>query len=40
VKKRLEAMAYEDKYGKLFPKVLETHNKDIGEIKRGIAGFG
>jgi hypothetical protein len=36
VKKILEAMAYEDKDGKLFPKLLETHNKDIGEIKRGM----
>jgi hypothetical protein len=32
-------MAYEDKDGKLFPKLLETHNKDIGEIKGGTAGF-
>jgi len=32
-------MTYEDKDGKLFPKLLETHTKDIGEIKRGIAGF-
>jgi len=33
-------MTYEDKDGKLLPKLLETHNRDICEIKRGIAGFG
>ena len=30
-------MAYEDKDGKLFPKLAETHNKDTGKIKRGNA---
>lgn len=33
-------MAYEDEDGKLFPKLLETHNKDIGEKKTESAGFG
>jgi hypothetical protein len=33
-------MAYEDKDGKCFPKLLEPHNKNIGEIKRGFARFG
>jgi hypothetical protein len=36
----LEDTACEDKDGKLFPKLLETRNKDIGEINRGGAGFG
>jgi hypothetical protein len=27
-------MAYEDKDGKLFPKLVENQNKDTGKIKR------
>jgi uncharacterized protein YdcH (DUF465 family) len=33
-------MACEDKDGKLFPKLLEAHNKVTDEIKRGIGRFG
>jgi hypothetical protein len=32
-------MSYEDEDGNFFPKLLENHNKDIGEIKREISGF-